>query len=113
MFVSQSGGCESPSLISNATGSLRLQEWSSNEEEEDLSQQGLAVHSILSSIPPHMLRALESQQSTANTVNAETQVYLSLGVAVTDPVEFAVREVTSRQYCLRCAASSSTKQMLT
>lgn len=49
-----------------------LQEWSSSNE--DTSTSGLATHTILRSIPPHVLKALESQQNLANAVNAEIQV---------------------------------------
>lgn len=49
-----------------------IQEWSSSKE--DASESGMATHHIMKSIPAHVLKALESQQTLVNTTNAETQV---------------------------------------
>ncbi|DBB03803.1 hypothetical protein WJX82_011159 [Trebouxia sp. C0006] len=44
------------------------------EPDEDTAELGMAANSILQSIPPHVLKALEQQQVEANAVNAESKV---------------------------------------
>ena len=46
------------------------------EPDEDTAELGMAANSILQSIPPHVLKALEQQQVEANAVNAESRVKL-------------------------------------
>ena len=46
------------------------------EADEDTGKLGMAANSILQSIPPHVLKALEQQQVEANAVNAESKVSL-------------------------------------
>jgi len=46
------------------------------EPDEDTGELGMAANSILQSIPPHVLKALEQQQVEANAVNAESKVSL-------------------------------------
>lgn len=46
------------------------------EPDEDTAELGMAANSILQSIPPHVLKALEQQQVEANAVNAESKVNL-------------------------------------
>ena len=46
------------------------------EPDEDTAELGMAANSILQSIPPHVLKALEQQQVQANAVNAESKVNL-------------------------------------
>ena len=43
--------------------------------DEDRAELGMAANSILQSIPPHVLKALEQQQVEANAVNAESKVH--------------------------------------
>ena len=43
------------------------------EPDEDTAELGMAANSILQSIPPHVLKALEQQQVEANAVNAESK----------------------------------------
>ncbi len=46
------------------------------EADEETAELGMAANSILQSIPPHVLKALEQQQVEANAVNAESKVSL-------------------------------------
>ena len=50
-----------------------------HDADEDRAELGMAANSILQSIPPHMLKALEQQQVEANAVNAESKVYHPCG----------------------------------
>ena len=43
-------------------------------DRQDDGELGMAANSILQSIPPHILKALEQQQAEANEVNAESKV---------------------------------------
>ena len=43
-------------------------------DKQDEAELGMAANSILQSIPPHVLKALEQQQAEANEVNAESKV---------------------------------------
>lgn len=43
-------------------------------DSQDEAELGMAASSILQSIPPHVLKALEQQQAEANELNAESRV---------------------------------------
>ena len=50
------------------------------EDEQDSPKLGIAASSIMQSIPPHVLKALEGMQAEANTLNAESKVQNSSSV---------------------------------
>ena len=51
-------------------------------DSQDEPELGMAANSILQSIPPHVLKALEQQQTEANELNAESKVSLHSCVTV-------------------------------
>ena len=51
-----------------------MQEWDSEDEEEEL---GMAARTLLTSIPRHRLKALESMEADAKETNAAVKVALS------------------------------------
>ena len=46
-------------------------------DKQDEADLGMAANSILQSIPLHVLKALEQQQTEANEINAESKVSTS------------------------------------
>lgn len=45
------------------------------EDEEQTQQRGMAANAILKSIPAHVLKALEQQQTEADELNQQTKVH--------------------------------------
>ena len=76
-----------------------MQEWDSEDEEEEL---GMAARTLLTSIPRHRLKALESMEADAKETNAAVKVAFSAVHRKRKGISFSTWLELFRGYCAHC-----------